>query len=175
MGQACLIRRFQEPGTRCTVHRQHRVPDLLGNLHVLLFVCFLHRLPPWRSSRLCGDPSFPSPAPWRSWHLRGALSSLFALGIFAVMTTPNAPAEPRQRPNFVATSRPRAVQGHLEPVIDTCLESPRRHDRACGIPRLVQLCARAFDYTARRSASVGGGSVRRSSQASGPPLFLLLR
>jgi len=32
MGQACLIRRFQQAGPQGTVHLEHRVHHLLGNL-----------------------------------------------------------------------------------------------------------------------------------------------
>jgi hypothetical protein len=53
MGEACLIRRLQQTGSQCTVHPEHGVHDLFGNLFDLVL-------------RLVHHP-FPS----RSWRLRG--------------------------------------------------------------------------------------------------------
>jgi hypothetical protein len=54
MGQARLIRRFQQAGPQCTMHLEHGVRHQLGNLLDLLSR-LLHSLFPSRSSHLRGD------------------------------------------------------------------------------------------------------------------------
>jgi hypothetical protein len=53
MGEACLIRRLQQAWPQCSVHPEHGVHYLLGNL-LDLFFRLIHLLFPSRSSRLRG-------------------------------------------------------------------------------------------------------------------------
>jgi hypothetical protein len=57
MGEACLIRRLQQTGPQCSVHLEHGVHYLLGNL-LDLFFRRIHRPFPSRSLRLRGDLPF---------------------------------------------------------------------------------------------------------------------
>jgi hypothetical protein len=58
MGEACLIRRLQQTGPQCTVHREHGVHHLLGSL-LDLVLRLIHLLFPSRSWRLRGEKCSP--------------------------------------------------------------------------------------------------------------------